>query len=82
MGSPEIVPARVTSDRRTDWLDHCPLRDRETPEYQLLLSTIRDEIATAMERADQGRFSMFYQRINTLLLILAIIAGSAAWIWH
>jgi hypothetical protein len=58
------------------------LRDQATPEYKLLLSTIREEISTAIEAANNGRNSMFYQRTNTILLLLAIIASGAAWIWH
>jgi hypothetical protein len=80
MGSAEVVPERL--NRQSEWFEHCPLRDRRAPEYQLLLSTIREEIASAIENANKGRNSMIYQRLNTLLLTLAIVVGSAAWIWH
>ena len=64
-----------------DWIEHCPLRSEDSPEYRLLLATIREEIAGAMDKASTDNRALNYSRIN-MILILLTIAATAVGKWH
>ena len=55
------------------------MRDEHSPEYRLLITTIREEIASAMEEATSSNRAIWYSRINLILMGGAIIAGIVKW---
>jgi len=79
------MPVRSTlstnNERRSEWLAHCPLRDEQSPEYRLLLLTIREEIASAMQENTLAKRSLLYARINMTLLALTMV-GTVLFRWH
>ena len=61
---------------QADWpAKLCPMRDEHSPEYRLLITTIREEIANAMEEATSNNRAIWYSRVNLILMGGAIIAG-------
>jgi hypothetical protein len=79
------MPVRNTlstnSERRTEWLAHCPLRDEQSPEYRLLLLTIREEITNAMTENKLVKRNLLYARMNMLLIACTIVA-TVLFRWH
>lgn len=69
-------------DRRGDWMDHCPLRDDESPEYRLLLSTVREEIQRAMNENTATVRALSYSRWTLILLALSVVAQSIVYYVH
>lgn len=64
-----------------DWIDHCPLRSEDSPEYRLLLATIREEISQAMEKNNGNARAVLYSRLNLIILAAAIV-GEMLIKWH
>lgn len=62
-----------------DWIEHCPLRSEDSPEYRLLLATIREEIGAALNRSSSAKRGLFYTRVNTILILGTIIATAIRW---
>ena len=58
---------------------YCPLRDEGSPEYRLLLATIRDEIGKAMKESSNGGRALLYSRLNLILMGAAVIAAIVKW---
>jgi len=55
------------------------LRDEGSPEYRLLLATIRDEIGKAMKESSNGGRALLYSRLNLILMGAAVIAAIVKW---
>ena len=64
-----------------DWIYHCPLRSEDSPEYRLLLATIREEISQAMEKNNGNARAVLYSRLNLIILAAAIV-GEVLIKWH
>lgn len=79
MGSVTDVPA---IDRRSDWMEHCPLRDEESPEYRLLLASVREEIQRAMSDNTASNRALSYSRWTLILLALSVVAQSFIYYVH
>jgi hypothetical protein len=63
-------------------MDHCPLRDDESPEYRLLLSTVREEIQRAMNENTATVRALSYSRWTLILLALSVVAQSIVYYVH
>ena len=73
----EPVERRLT---RADWPARtCPMRDEHSPEYRLLITTIREEIANAMENATSNKRALLYSRLNLILMAGAIAGALVKW---
>ena len=57
----------------------CPLRDLTSPEYRLLMSTIREEIAKAFEHNGDALRNLRYNRAQLILMAGAIVAAVVKW---
>ena len=72
LSSDEVIHHHRSSE--PDLVENCPLRDPVSPEYRLLLLTIREEISAAISQNTNAKSALFYSRLNMVLILGTIVA--------
>jgi hypothetical protein len=70
---------RAANERWNGEWKYCPLRDETSPEYRLLLATIREEIEKAITTLNNDHRGLLYSRLNLILMSCAVIAAVIKW---